>query len=268
MMVRDEVPVRRALVRVPMTIIKFWSVQALVDFLDCALSRTILIKTEAILVSDIHFFGCLERNSSICHEGALLVNRSCKFVLRVEVLRVPTAVHYDHGQMVVLRLRVVCLHDHLLALDALWEIVLGKIALRAILRHFLLLSTTILLHHCRIYLLHQRVRHHVAPLLLNWRLLPHTSCVLVGGKVVADLLGVRMLSVVVRVKGRRMLVFTEVCGALGLPFAVLSKRQRLGVLADQGELERCLTAGRLSLRRGASLGGLLVRQLLGRELGF
>lgn len=268
MMVRDEVPVRRALVRVPMTIIKFWSVQALVDFLDRALSRTILIETEAILVSDIHFFGCLERNSSICHEGALLVNRSCKFVLRVEVLRVPTAVHYDHGQMVVLRLRVVCLHDHLLALDALWEIVLGKIALRAILRHFLLLSTTILLHHCRIYLLHQRVRHHVAPLLLNWRLLPHTSCVLVEGKMVADLLGMRMLSVVVRVKGRRMLVFTEVCGALGLPFAVLSKRQRLGVLADQGELERRLTAGRLSLRRGAGLGGLLVRQLLGRELGF
>jgi hypothetical protein len=233
MRVCDEVPVRRALVRVSMTIIKFWSVQALVDFLDRALTRTILVEAEVILVSDIHFFGCLERNSPICHEGALLVNRSCKFVLRVEVLRIPTAVHYDHGQMEVLRLRVVCLHDHLLALDALGEIVLGKIALRAILRHFLLLSTTSLLHHCRIYLRHHRVRHHVAPLLLNWRLLPRTSCVLVGGKVVADLLGVRMLSVVVWVKGRRMLVFTEVCGVLGLPFAVLFNRKRLRAFADQ-----------------------------------
>lgn len=86
----------------------------------------------------------------------------------------------------------------------------------------------------------------------------------------ADLLGLRMLSVVVRVKGSRMLVFTEFGGALGLPFAVLSKRQRLGVLADQGELKRCLTSGRLCLRRGAGLGlgGLWARQLLGRELGF
>ena len=63
MMVRDEVPVRRALVRVSMTIIKFWSVQALVDFLDRALTRTILVEAEVILVSDIHFLGCLERNS-------------------------------------------------------------------------------------------------------------------------------------------------------------------------------------------------------------
>lgn len=275
---RDEVTIGRAPVRVlvvvVVVIIELWPVQALVEFLDCALARTVWVEAKAILVAHIHLFGRLECSPSIGqHVGAVLVNRRrCEVALRVGMRRVPATVHHDHGQVVLL-LRVVGLHQHLLALCALGVVVLWTIALSAILRHFLLLHITLRLLHRRIYLGGRRVGRQATPLLLSRRLLARTDCLQAGGLQVADLLGVERvrMSFLARVKGR-LLVFTEFGGALGLLFAILGERQRLGVLADEGEPERGLAAGRLcsglAVRRGLGLGGWRLRRWVSRGFAF